>query len=324
MTKFLQMNEPMIPYVPMGIIGMKQAGKSLYTYENGYNVVAQEGGEILWLSTEEPTDFLFTTEIEEHKGWEKTFQEKYKVKPKIHWEYLPTPEDVMKYFGIEGKVIITEAPIAEVKVKDKVGESPEDRKKREEEAKTKADEKQKGIKMEFRLIKVDTNNSPFVDILKANDIRYVAFDSLAAAFDPLTMGGRQNFNIRAQMEESFLTTIQIAAFKVGKSKGKNIYIMTTNHLSNNPTDPFTALMDEKFYKEKGGKNIGHYIKVLHAVKKKDTPHGSREFIVVRFPNIAEYSKRYDLLITNDGFKTTSKEELAEVKAAQKEERVAKA
>lgn len=320
-TKFLELDEPMIPYIIEGTCGMKQVGKSLYSYENGFHVVKQEGGEILWVSTEEPTDFMFTIETDEHPGWEKTFQKKYGIKPVVHFLYLPNAEEVMKFIGQEGKVIITEAE--EVKPKPltpKPGETEEAFKMREAEEKLKAEEKQKGIKLEFKTLNVDTEHSELVKILKAHDIRYIVIDSLTTPFDSLIIGGRQNLGIRAQLQEAFLNTLQFTCYKRGREIGKNIYIMTTNHLSNNPTDPFTFKMIEKELVEKGGKTIGHYHKILYGLKKKITPHGAREFWVIRFPTIPEFGKSYDLLIGNDGFKRTTAKELKEVKAEQKEER----
>jgi len=321
MTKFLELDEPMISSIVMGTCGMKQTGKSLYSRELGFKVVKEEGGEILWLSTEEPTDFMFSVVIEEHEGWDNVFKKKYGVEPIIHWVYLPTAEDVMSYIGVDGKVIITEAEVAEPKpLKEIKGETPEQRKKREEDAKKAAEEKQKGIKLEFKMIKVDTEHSPLAKMLAEHDIRYIVVDSLTTPFDQLTMGGRQNFGIRSQTEEEFLNTLQNLVFKGSKRLNKSIYIMTTNHITNNPTDPFTARMIEKELVEKGGKMIGHYTKILYGFKKKITPHGAREVWCIRFPNLPEYGKSYDLLISNDGFKRVSAKDLASAKETQKAER----
>jgi hypothetical protein len=305
----------------MGTCGKKQAGKSLYSRELGYKVVKEEGGEILWLSTEEPTDFMFTTAIEEHEGWDKVFAKKYGIEPVIHWEWCPTAEDMMRFIGVEGKVIITEASVSTPKpLKDIKGESAEDRTKREAEAKKAAEEKQKGSTLAFKTIKVDTDNSPLLKMLKAYDIRYIVVDSFTNPFDELISGGRQNFNIRAQLEETFLNTMQRLVTRYGQSVKRNTYIMTTNHITNNPTDPFTAMMIEKELHEKGGGAVGYNLKVLYGFKPRQTPHGLREVWVMRFPNLPDYGKMYNLLITNKGFTKTTKDALKDVKEEQKEER----
>jgi hypothetical protein len=296
MTRFLELDEPMIPYICMGTCGKKQAGKSLYSRELGYKVVQEEGGEILWLSTEEPTDFMFTTEIDEHPGWDKVFAKKYAIEPIIHWEYLPNAEEVMRYVGIDGRVVITEG---------------------EEKTKKDGTKEEKGIKLEFKILKVDTDNSLFAKMLKEHDIRYVVLDSLTTPFDQLLIGGRQNFSIRAELEEAFLNTAQQLAFKIGKATKKNIYIMTTNHITNNPTDPFTARMIEKELVEKGGGAVGYNLKVLYGFKPRQTPHGLREVWSMRFPNLPDYGKMYYLLITNNGFTKTAGSELKGVREEQK-------
>lgn len=318
MTKFLELDEPLIPYIDMGLCGQKASGKSLYCYELGYHVVKEEGGEILWLSDEEPTDFMFTTAIDEHPGWEKVFQDKYGIKPKIQFEYLPGVEEVMAFVGVYGKTIITEAEEKVAKeLKRKANETDEELQKRQEEADKAAKEKQKGAKFEFKRIKVDTDNSPLVRLLESKDIRYVVFDSLAI-FNSLTIGGMQNFNVREQVETEFLSTLQTIVFKIGKKKGVPIYIMTTNHVSFNPTDRFTPMMIERQLVAKGGKAIGHALKVEYGFKKKEVPHGAREVWVTRFPNLAEFSKHYFLLITNNGFRRVTDKELEDTKVQQKE------
>lgn len=318
MTRFLELDEPMIPYINMGLCGMKQVGKSLYCYENGFKTVKEEGGEILWLSTEEPTDFMFTTEIDEHKGWEKVFQEKYGIKPKIDFEYLESVEQVMAFVGIQGKTIITEAEEKVAKeLKRKTNETDEQLQERQAEADKAAKEKQKGAKFEFKRIKVDTDNSPLTRLLEHHDIRYIVFDSLAI-FNNLTIGGIQNFNVRAQVTEEFLNTLQVVVYRAGKKKGVPIYIITTNHVSFNPTDRFAQMMIEKQLVGKGGKAIGHALKVEYGFKKKDTPHGAREVWSTRFPNLPDFGKKYDLLITGEGFRRTTKEEMEGIKEEQKE------
>ncbi len=320
MIHFLELDEPMVPYINMGLCGKKQAGKSLYSRESAYKVVKEEGGEVLWLSSEEPTDFMFTIAIDEHPGWDKVFAEKYSVEPIFHWEYLPTVEDMMRYIGVEGKVIISSAEVVEPKdMKPKKGESPEDFTKRQEEAKKASEEKQKGARLDWKPIKVDILNSPFVTMLKEHDIRYIVVDSLTNPFDDLLAGGRQNFGTRAQLEESFLNTLQRMVVLRGRETKKNIYIMTTNHITNNPTDPFTQRMIEKELVEKGGGAVGYNLKVLYGFKPKQTPHGAREVWVMRFPNLPDYGKMYNLLITNKGFTKTSAAELKEVKEEQKAE-----
>jgi hypothetical protein len=319
--KFLELDEPLIPYIVMGTCGKKQAGKSLYSRELGFKIVKEEGGEILWISTEEPTDFMFTIAIDEHPGWDNVFAKKYGVEPIVHWEWCPTAEDMMRFIGVEGKVIITEASVSTPKpLKDIKGETSEDRAKREEKAKKDAEEKQKGSTLAFKTIKVDTDNSPLLKMLKEHDIRYIVVDSFTNPFDELISGGRQNFNIRAQLEESFLNTMQRLVTRYGQSVKKNTYIMTTNHITNNPTDPFTAVMIEKELHEKGGGAVGYNLKVLYGFKPKQTPHGAREVWVMRFPNLPDYGKMYNLLITDKGFVKTSAAELKVVKEEQKAER----
>lgn len=311
----------MIPYIVMGTCGKKQAGKSLYSRELGYSIVKEEGGEILWLSSEEPTDFMFTVAIEEHEGWDKVFAKKYGVEPIVHWEYLPTVEDLMRFIGVEGKVIISQAEESKPKeLKQKTDETNEEFTKRQEEAKKKAEEKQKGVRLDWKPMKVDTDNSPLVKMLKEHDIRYIVVDSLTVPFDAILAGGRQNFGTRAQLEESFLNTLQRKVFQRGHDNTKPIYIMTTNHITNNPTDPYTKLMIERELVEKGGGAVGHNHKVLYGFKPMQTPHGSREVWVIRFPNLPDYGKFYNLLITNTGFTRTTKAELKEVKEGQKEAR----
>jgi hypothetical protein len=325
--KFLNTNLPYPPEVISGACGMKQVGKSLYAYEQGYKLISEEGGEILYLDTEEPSDFMFTVEVEEdkehglegHRAWKDVFSEKYKVEPIIHFEYLPDTVAIMDYFGVHGKVIITEADESEPKpLKEIKGETPEKRAEREEAAKKVAEEKQKGIKLEFKLIKVDTDNSPFIKTLKEHDIRYIIVDSVTV-FNALTIGGRQNFNIRSQAEDMFFETLKTKVHNRMKETKKPIYIFTTNHLANNPTDPFTGKMDEKFLIEKGGKAVGHATKILFGMKRMMRPHGGREFVVMRYPNIAEFSVNLPFLITDGGFQLVDKKMLETIKEEQKAE-----
>jgi hypothetical protein len=307
---------------------MKQAGKSLFAYEQGYAIVKAEGGEILYLDTEEPTTFMFDVEVEKdeelgldpHRAWKDVFSEKYGVNPILNFEYLPDTEAIMDYFGIHGKVIITEADEAVPKeLKPKKNETEEEKTLREAEAKKKAEEKQKGIKLEFKLIKVDTENSPFMKMLKTHDIRYIIVDSVTV-FNALTTGGRQNFNIRNQAEDMFFETLKTKTHNRVKETGKPIYIFTTNHLANNPTDPFTSKMDEKFFIEKGGKAVGHATKILFGFRKMMRPHGGREIIIMRYPNIAEFSVTIPRLITDNGFCVVDRKELDATNEEQKTDR----
>jgi len=323
--KFLKTNLPMPSSVITGACGMKQAGKSLFAYEQGYLIVKEEGGEVAYFDTEEPDDFMFTVEIEKdnelnmepHKPWQEIFAKKYGVEPVVHYQYIPNVEEMLALIGVYGKVIISEAPEAQAKsLKPQKGESTEDLTKRQEEANKKAEEKQKGAKFEFKTIRVDTENSAFNKLINEKDIRYVVFDSITV-FNVLASGGRQNLGLRSQVEEAFFSTVKELCAKRKAKTGKPIYVFTTNHLSYDPTNMF-SFMDENFLKEKGGKAIGHTHKVLFGFKKMTSPHGSRELVVIRYPNLPEYGYKLPLLITDQGFQNTDKKELEAVKAVQKE------
>ena len=325
--KFLRTNLPMPSSVITGACGMKQAGKTLYAYQQGFAIVKEEGGEVAYYDTEEPDDFMFTVEIEKdnelgmepHRPWNEVFAEKYGVKPVIHYTYVPNVEEMMALIGVYGKVIITEASEGKAReLKQKKTETAEAFTKRKEESQKKADEKEKekGAKFEFKPYKVDTEKSSFNKLINEKDIRYVVFDSITV-FNPLMQGGRQNLGLRSQIEESFFSTVKELCAKRKAKTGKPIYVFTTNHLSFDPTNRF-AFMDEVSLKEKGGKAIGHTHKVLFGFKKLTSPHGARELVVIRYPNLPEYGYRLPLLITDDGFQNTDKKELEEVKEEQKD------
>jgi hypothetical protein len=325
--KFLTTNLPYPPEILCGSCGLKQAGKSLFAREQGFAIVKEEGGEILWLETEEPNDFMFEVEVEKdnelgldaHPAWNKAFAKKYGVEAVINFQYLPDTVSMMSYFGINGKVIIEEAPEVKVKeLKPKKGESEEAFKERQAEADKKAEEKQKGAKLEFKMIKVDTDNSSFAKMLKEHDIRYIVVDSITV-FNTLIIGGRQNFSNRSQVEGMFFETLKALVHKRCQETKKPIYIFTTNHLAHNPTDPFTFKMDEKFLIEKGGSIIGHEHKVYFGFKKFLRPHGGREIVVMRYPNIPEFSIVIPRLITDEGFKVVTRRELEEASEEQKAE-----
>lgn len=323
---FLKTNLPMPSSVITGVCGMKQAGKSLWAYEQAYAITKEEGGEVLYIDTEEPDDFMFSVAIEEdkelgmeaHKPWKEVFAAKYGVEPIIDYRYVPNVEEMMALIGVFGKKIITEAPEGNPReLKPKKGESAEDFTKRQEEAKKKADEKEKekGAKFEFKEYKVDTENSVFNKLINEKDIRYVVFDSITV-FNDLMQGGRQNLGLRSQTEESFFNTVKELCAKRKAKTGKPIYVFTTNHLSFDPTNRF-AFMDEVSLKEKGGKTIGHTHKVLFGLKKLTSPHGAREVVVIRYPNLPEYGYRLPLLITNNGFQNADKGMFEAAKEEQK-------
>jgi hypothetical protein len=326
--KFLKTNLPMPSSVITGAIGMKQVGKSLFAYEQGYPIVKEEGGEVVYYDTEEPDDFMFTVEIEKdnelgmeaHKAWKEVFAAKYGIQPTINYTYVPNVEEMMALIGVYGKVIITEAKEGTPReLVQRKKESAEDFTKRQEEAKKKADEKEKekGVKYEFKPYKVDTENSAFNKLINEKDIRYVVFDSITV-FNTLAQGGRQNLGLRSQTEESFFSTIKELCAKRKAKTGKPIYVFTTNHVSFDPTDRF-SFMDEISLHEKGGKTIGHTHKVLFGLKKKTTPHGAREMVLIRYPNLPEYGYRLPLLITDEGFQNTTLDILKDVKEEQKAE-----
>jgi hypothetical protein len=268
--KFLCTDEIYPTNVVAGIAGLKQAGKSLYAFEQGFLT----GGDMLYISTEEGSDFFLQV-------WKPVFEKKYNTKPKIHFQYCPNATDLLAFFGLEG------------------------------ELRTSVSKDDKATKMEFQTTKLDIEHSPFVELVKQANINYLVVDSVTTAFDALIIGGRQNYPLRAQLEEVFFSVLNNAI----KKSGKSIYIFCTNHLTFNPTSPRVTQfhMIEEIFQVKGGKMIGHYVKLLYGLEKRERPHGYRYLHVIRYPNIPEFDKSYELLITNEGFSNTNKQEIQQIK-----------
>lgn len=152
-------------------------------------------------------------------------------------------------------------------------------------------------------------------LLKADKIKVIIIDSVTAPFDTLAVGGRQNLPLRAQVE-----TIWFNAFTEALKFGEHqVYVLTTHHITFNPTNPYEI---KEHVLWKGGKIVGHYTKVIYALEHKDRPHGYRQLHVVRYPNLPEYGKSYDLLITSTGYKKTNKVEVEQLKKEAKEAKAA--
>ena len=299
MVKFYLLDEEFPPDMNCVMIGLPKTGKTLYALEQGYHINKEIGGNILYLGTEETSDFFL-------KVWTPSFEKKHGVKPKLIYRYLPNAEELLGYIGYHGHLMLQSAEEIKPKKEDKP----------EQVGKKVVPKKEKGIKIDFKLTKVDLVDSDLVKDIKENDIKYIVVDSIITPFEGVTIGGPQNYPIRANLETMFLTGLP----KITKQSGKQIYIFMTNHITFNPTDPWAQKMLEKFFVEKGGKQLNHYTKVVFGIGKRDTPHGARTLHIIRYGNIEEFSKPYFMLINKEGYRLANLEEFEDVKAEQKEAR----
>jgi hypothetical protein len=299
MVKFLCLDEVFPVHTSCVIIGLPKTGKTVYALEQGYHVTKEVGGNILYLGTEEVTSFFLDI-------WIPEFEKKYSVKPKLFYRYLPSAEELLAYIGYYGHLIIQSSDEGKPKMEEKE-EVPQ-------VGRQVKPKKEKGVKIDFKLIRPpDLLNSEFAKDLKENNISYVVVDSVITPFEGVTIGGPQNFPIRANMETMFLTGLPKITYK----SEKDIHIFMTNHLTFNPTDPWAQKMVEKFFVEKGGKQLGHYTKVVFGLGKRDTPHGARILHIIRYGNTEEFSKPYILLISKDGYRSADIKEFGELKEEQK-------
>ncbi|MGB9615247.1 MAG: hypothetical protein ACPL3B_07080, partial [Fervidobacterium sp.] len=82
-------------------------------------------------------------------------------------------------------------------------------------------------------------------------------------------------------------------------------------ISFNPTVPFQS-RESILYK--GGKIIGHYTKnLLYIESRAEKLHGHRVIFVVRYPTLAAWEKRYEVIIKENGFNRISPDELKRMK-----------
>ena len=308
--KFLCTEDYYPPHVVVGICGLKQGGKTLFALEQGYAIVKEVGGSILYLNTEEPTSFFIDT-------WKEAMEKKYGVKPEIVYKYCQPPEigkevDIMKLVGFGG--ILRNSNVEKAQPKKAQTQKKEEAKEGEQKEEEKQDPtKEKAVRLDFNATSINPTDSELAKLIKEKNIGYIVVDSVTAAFDPIATAGRQNFPTRANMEELFLSYLPLITFK----SGKPIYIMTIHHLSYNPTDPFAEKMQEKLFVQKGGKEIGHFTKVLYGLDKYLRPHGARDLLLIRYPNQSEFSRTYTLLISESGFSKVDPKDLEKIKAEQK-------
>ena len=291
--KFLGTDESFPALVVSGIMGMKQTGKSLYSFEQGYALIKQEGnGGILYLGTEEVTDVMFTQGNDGNPSWRERLDKKYGISPKYEYIFLPNVEEFLKFFGINGRLVIKPGRVDE-----------------------KNPEKTKGMTLDYDVINMTLENTPLEKKLKEG-FTYIVIDSMTAMFDSLAISGNQNFPKRHQAEEIFFLQLNQLLYKL---KQYNVRVFTTHHITFNPTDSFAAKMNEKMLVAKGGKAIWHYTKMLYGLKAYMRPHGARQMVVVRYPNLPEYGKEYTLLIDGTGIARADAKQLERIKGEQKED-----
>jgi KaiC/GvpD/RAD55 family RecA-like ATPase len=313
-TRFLDIDEIYPTNYVAGLMGLPKTGKTLWAFQQGFPLIKEKDGKILYLNTEESSRFFLDT-------WEEVFQKKYDVKPKIDFRYLPTAEDLLGFCGIHGNVVIQNAKAEKKATKKEKAkeEGKEEDVEEDEESALSPQKKEKGIVMQWQNKSIDLEGSDLMKALTEGDVTYVVVDSITAAFNSLIAGGQQNYPLRAVTEKMFFTTFQRI---VDRSK-QQVHIMTTHHVSYNPTSIQVNQfhMIEEMLKEEGGKPVGHGVKVMFAMEKRTRPHGGRLLHVVRYPNLPEFSKSYRLLIDNNGFRRATEEEFVDVNAQQKAEKV---
>jgi hypothetical protein len=164
-----------------------------------------------------------------------------------------------------------------------------------------------GTKTEFSVESANYEKSPLTKYLLEQKPIAIIVDSLTAPFDNLAAGGRQNLPLRAQVEEIFFN-YYMACLSLSPSFP---YLLNTSHITFNPTNPYEI---REHIRQKGGKIIQHYSEIVYAFEVKDRPHGYRIAHVVRYPNIGAYDKSYHLLITSEGWKPATLEEIEKLKA----------
>lgn len=239
--------------------------------------------EVCYAMTEEGDEVLYIGTGDEPTSffidmWTDTLEKKYKHKIKMNFRYAPNATELLNLVGIKGEVLL-------------------------------------GEKTEFQIKESNVAESELVKLLKKGKTKVIIVDSVTAPFDVLTVGGRQNLPLRAQVE-----TVWFNAFTEAiRLSGQEVYILTTHHVTFNPTNPY-EIKEHVMYK--GGKIVGHYTKIVYALEHRDRPHGYRVMHVVRYPSIPEYGKSYDVLISSEGYKKTNKVEVEEMKKLAKEQKAA--
>jgi hypothetical protein len=288
MVNFLLLDETFPPYEIAGCMGLKQSGKTLYAFEQGYAVTKEVGGNILYISTENLSPFLLDV-------WRPVFESKYNTKPKLVYRYLGNVEELLAFCGAKGQLIYKGT--------------------KEEVAK-----KAKGIKIEWNPTSYDEpEETELAKLIKSENISYLVIDSITEVFSKLVVAGQQNYPLRDTLQDIFFASLREIIRVAGVAVNKPIYIFTTHHITMNPIAPqvSTYHMVEYIYKVEGGKSVGHHVQILYAFEQRDRPHGARIIWLVRYANVAEFSKSYSMMIDKKGWARVTKADYEKIKEEQK-------
>jgi len=174
-------------------------------------------------------------------------------------------------------------------------------------------DKRLGNVVQLELNSVNPLKSKMYDYINNKNVGIIIYDSLTTPFNTLLIGGRQNQPTRHTGEELFFEITRMLF------TGKDLALMTSNHVSRDVTKPFSTVTDSQI---KGGKSIYHnhdYILYIEAVKSKYAV-GYHRLYVARFPNRPPWQFKLDLMLDENGYREITKEELALIKEKTKEEK----
>ena len=131
----------------------------------------------------------------------------------------------------------------------------------------------------------------------------IFLDSLTSLFRLKFSDSTQNFPARATATGFLVYALLYLASKT------NAIVITSNHASLNPTNPYTNLGLIR-----GGNTVSYYSKYIIYIEKprKRALEDYRKFWGVRLPNAREWEKAVWLKIDNSGFKDVSDDEVKNV------------
>jgi len=258
------------------IYGKPNVGKSLFAFQEAC-YIASLGNNVLYIDTEGGFKAMALK-------WHKVFKKRFgKLEGEIYLEVKKTMRTLHDYLGFRTDVVY--------KVSGRKADEKQTKLVEQKKTKRKKKKKTEKGKMEFKIL--ETYPEAEIDrVVDKYDIDFIILDSVTSPIRLAISDEQQNNPAKA----TAMGLIYGKLLELMELKG--VAVLTTNHASWNPADPYQTLANMR-----GGVVAHHYSKRWFYMdrRQKKGVENYRKLWMVRVEDMPEFGKVFPLKIDDDGF-----------------------